>query len=308
MGTPNANVLGKFAADPSVTAIGDFDSGSEQYEFISESVRMVQAHVDSIGVRGDRSRVKDRVRISQEMVGGSIAMMLTPTEMRKWLPRILGGAEGGSGTSGSPWTYAVASTVPEFGLLFERGAKRFVYTGCKVARAVFTGGPGQLIGCTLDILGKEEIISATSFSGSIPAIASDQPWVFSDMAFALSADASADECFGFSLTIDNALERRFVNSVTATEIFETDRIVTLDMQLPYTADEIDLIDQAVTGAAGTLTFTNGALINGWALANLKAPNESPITPGRTGERTCSVRMSSYMSSSTREISATISTS
>jgi hypothetical protein len=160
----------------------------------------------------------------------------------------------------------------------------------------------------MDILGKTETITATAFPVTVPAIATDQPWVFSDLTFALSADASADECMGFTLTIDNALERRFVNSVTATEIFETDRIVTLDMQLPYTSDEIDLIDQAVTGAAGTMTFTNGALINGWAFANLKAPNESPITPGRTGERTCSVRMSSYMSSSTREISATISTS
>lgn len=299
MGTPYANVLGQFAVDDSVaTAITDFDANSKQYEFISESVRMVQAHVDSIGVRGTRSRVKDHVRIGQEMVGGSVSMMMTPVELDAWLPRILGTAE-------SADSFVVAETVPDFSMLFERGASRCWYPGCKLARAVFTGGPGQLIGCTLDILGKTETIdTSTVWPVSIPAIDTGQPYVFSDLTFALGADTSADDCLGFTLTIDNALERRFPNSVTATEIFATDRIVTLDMVLPYTADEKDLVDQAVAGGTGTMTWTNGGQSTLFTFANLKAPNETPITPGRAGERTCTLRMMAYMSSSTRELVVT----
>ena len=301
MGTPNAQVLGQFAVDPSVTSISDFDSGSEQYEFTNESMRMTQAHVDSMGVRGTRSRVKDRVRIGQEICGGQVSMMLTPNEFRKWLPRILGGAEGGSG----PYTYAFAETLPTFGMLFERGAKRAVYTGCYVNRAVFTGTPGNLIGCNLDIFAKEEILSNTAWSGSIPAIDSGQPYVFGDVLFGLAADASADDCLGFTLAIDNFLERRFPNSITATEIFPTDRLVTLEMQVPYTSDEVDLVDQAVAGNSGTLSWTNGVYDLDWSFANLKFPNETPTTTGRNGERIAILRGSSYMSSSTRELSATL---
>lgn len=294
MGTPNANVAGKFAVDPSVTSITDFDSGSEQYEFTSESMRMVQSHVDSLGVRGTRSRVKDHVRIGQEVVGGSVSLVPTPVELDKWLPRILGAAE-------SSDSFAVSETLPEFGCLFERGADRYIYTGCQVNRAVFTGAPGQLVGMTLDIFGKTEIRSATSFPGTVPAIDTGQPYVFSDSTFQLQADTTATECLGFTITIDNFLERRFANSVTASQIFATDRLVTLEMLLPYTADEIDLIDQSVAGNSGTLTLTNGGQSTLFTFANLKVPNESPVTPGRPGERTCVLRMSAYMSSSTREL-------
>lgn len=297
MGTPNANVGGKFAVDPSVTAIGDFDSGSEQYEFTSESIRMVQTHVDSMGIRGTRSRVKDHVRIGQESVGGSISGVLTPVEFDKWLPRILGAAE-------STDSFALDETLPEFGMLFDRSVARYVYTGCKVGRATFTGAPGQLIGYTLDIIGKTEIISATSFSGTIPAIDTGQPYVFGDVTFGLSADASADECLGFTLTIDNMLQARFPNSITATEIYASDRLITLSMLLPYTADEADLVDQAVAGAAGTMTWTNGNQSTLFTFANLKAPSESPTTPGRGGERTFNLNMTAYMSGSTRELVVT----
>lgn len=299
MGTPYANVLGLFATHATAATVAAFDSSSKQYEFLSESVRMVQSHVDSIGVRGTRSRVKDRVRIGQEMVGGSVSMMLTPIELDWWLPRILGGTE-------STNSFPLAEALPEFGMLFERGAARIVYTACQVARATFTGGPGQLIGCTIDILGKTEVLdTSTAWPGTIPAIDTGQPYVFSDMnSFVLSADTSATDCLGFTLTIDNALERRFPNSVTATKIFATDRIITLDMVLPYTADEIDLVDQPVAGAGATMTWTNGSLSTLFTFANVKAPSETPITPGRAGERTCSVRMMAYMSGATRELVVT----
>ena len=169
---------------------------------------------------------------------------------------------------------------------------------------MFTGAPGQLIGCNLDILGKNEIISQTAFSGSIPSIDNGQCYVFSDMTFALAADVSAAECLGFTLTIDNFLEARFPNSTIATEIYSTDRLVTLEMLLPYTSDEIDLFSQSVTGNSGTMTWTNGGQSTLWTFANLKCPRRSPVTPSRQGERTGVLTMTAYMSGTDREVVVT----
>lgn len=297
MATPNATVSNRFALDPDGVAVSDFDSGSKQYEFLSESVMMRQTHVDSLGIRGTRSRVKDHVRIGLQEVGGSISMCLTPAELDDWLPRILGTSSGDS--------FTLTEALPEFGVLFDRGAERFVYSGCKVARAVFAGSPGQLITCTVDLIGKATSGGvATSWPGTIPAINTGQPYVFSDLTFALSADASADEMLGFRLTIDNFVQRRFANSVNAVEVYAADRLITLDIDTPFTSDEIDLYSQSVSGNGGTLTLTNGSQSTLFTFANLKVPNEDPITGSRGGEMTGTLRMVAYMSGSDRELVVT----
>lgn len=297
MATPNATVSNKFAVDASVSSISDFDSGSEQYEFLSESMSRKESHTDSLGIRGTRSRPKEHVRIALNDVSGQVSMCLTPVELDAWLPRILGASE-------SADSFLLAETVPEFGMLFDRGAERFVYTGCKVSRAVFSGAPGQLITCTLDIIGKTGAGVATAWPGTVPVINTGQPYVFSDLTFALSADASADEMLGFRLTIDNFVQRRWANSVNAVEVYAGDRLITLEVDTPFTSDEVDLYGQAVTGAGGTLTLTNGNQSTLFTFANLKVPNEDPITGGRGGEQTGTLRMVSYMSGTDRELVVT----
>lgn len=294
MGTPYATVANRFAVDASVSTISDFDSGSEQYEFLSESLMMRQTHVDSLGIRGTRSRVKDHVRIGMEDVGGSISFAPTPVELDKWIPRILGGTE----TADS---FPLAETLPEFGILVDRGAERGVYTGCKVSRAVFAGSPGQLVTLSMDIVGKAGGMVSGAWPGTIPAIDTGQPYVFSDLTFALAADASAAQMLGFRITIDNFVQRRFANSVTAVEVYAADRLITFEADMPYTADEVDLFAQAVAGGTGTLTLTNGNQSTLFSFANLKVPNEDPITGGRGSEMTGTLRMVAYMSGSTREL-------
>jgi hypothetical protein len=128
--------------------------------------------------------------------------------------------------------------------------------------------------------------------------------VFSDLTFALSADASADEMLGFRLTIDNFVQRRWANSVNAVEVYAGDRLITLEVDTPFTSDEVDLYGQAVTGAGGTLTLTNGNQSTLFTFANLKVPNEDPTTGGRGGEQTGTLRMVSYMSGTDRELVVT----
>ena len=132
MGTPAIGSAAALAVDDSaVTQLADFDSGSFRYEFVSESLARRQSHVESFGIRGTRSRAADRVRIARERITGQIVLYPTPVELDQWLPRILGAAEASD-------VFALAEGLPEFGVLLERATKRFVYTGCRVAKAVFS--------------------------------------------------------------------------------------------------------------------------------------------------------------------------
>jgi hypothetical protein len=74
---------------------------------------------------------------------------------------------------------------------------------------------------------------------------------------------------------------------------ESDRLVSLAVTNPYTADEIDLdaIDEA--GVTGTATFTNGDYSLTIALTNLKAPPSDPEVPGRAQEITQTLDLQVY---------------
>lgn len=300
MGTPSIGTLGKLAIDVStVTGISDFDGSSTQLEFLSEELRYTEVQAYNNGVRGTRSRVAERVRIAQGAVSGSIVLHPTPVELDILFPLILGSAEVAD-------SFTLAETIPEFGVLIERIAKRYIYTGCRVSRATFSGSQGQPITLRLDIEGETEVVSGTSWPGTIPAIDSGSPYIFSDTTFSLSADASAAEVRAFEIVIDNGLiTDRFNNSVTRTIIPAADRVISLNMTVPYTADEADLHKQALAGAAGTLTLTNGGCSTLFTFGNLKTdPAQSPVIGSRGSEIMLGLQMKAYKTGSTMELAVT----
>lgn len=300
MGTPAIGTLGKLAIDVStVTGISDFDAGSTQLEFLSEELRYTESQAYNNGIRGTRSRVAERCRIAQGVVSGSIVLHPTPVELDTLFYLILGTIE-------STDSFVLAETIPEFGVLIERITRRFVYTGCRVSRATFSGTQGQPITLRLDIEGETEVITNTSWPGTIPAIDSGSPYIFSDTTFSLSADASAAEVRSFEITIDNGLiTDRFMNSVTRTTIPSADRIVSLSMTVPYTADEVDLHKQALAGAGGSLTLTNGATSTVFTFGNLKTdPAVSPVIGSRGSEILLGLQMRAYKTGSTMELAVT----
>lgn len=298
MGTPAIGASSALAIDDSaVSQISDFDSGSFRYEFVSESLARRQTHVETFGIRGTRSREADRVRIARERIAGQLILYPTPVELDQWLPRILGGAEASD-------VFALAESLPEFGMLIDRVTKRFLYTGCRVAKAVFSGASGQLIKLTLDLEGETELLSGTSFPATIPAIDGGQPYLFSDCTFSLAADASATEAREFEITIDNRLDvDRYMNSVTRGQLVATDRLITLKMIVPYTVDEVDLHAQAIAGAAGSLTLTNGSKSCQFAFGNLKSPAQSPNVAGHE-EILLALNLVAYKSGGVNELIVT----
>ena len=248
------------------------DASSEPFEFVSSTLKMQQTHVRSEGIRGTRQRKSHRVRIGQEAVSGNVVMNPSVTELDLLWPRILGGVTGGGVTD-------VAETLPEFWIMRDDGSKLHTFNSCRVARATFTGTQGQPIQVTLDIEGEDETIEA---AGGFPALTLDTEnfFIFSDLT--LTLQSTARKFRQFTLTIDNMLDvNRYNNSLTRTEIATQDLEVTLSVDVPYTADNTDLEDQAIAGAAGILVVTDAVTTYTFDFANVKSESEGPDNPGRS---------------------------
>lgn len=273
------------------TAIGSY---TEAYEFVSESVRKSLTILDTSGIRGTRSHPRERTRDGTFTVGGQIRMHATPAMLDLLLPRILGANE-------STDVFALAETLPEFDLLIDRVARRFVYGACKISRATFRCQAGGLLELDLDVVGKTETVSATSF----PTIAAptDAPYVFSDAVLTLVS--SSRVVTQWELTIDNVIQPRFSNSQAATDLQSTDRIITANLTTPYTTSEVDLYGLNVgSSAAATFVFTNGGFSTQFAIANLQIPDNSPTVENRNGEILLNLTGTAKMSSTTRELVVT----
>lgn len=276
----------RLSAAAAGTAIGSY---TEAMEIVSESVKKTGTILDTNGIRGTRSHASERTAEGTYTVAGQITLHPTPAVLDLWLPRILGANE-------STDTFALADTLPEFDLLIDRVAKRFVYGGCKVNKATFSGSSGQLIQLVLDIIGKTETVSDTAFP-SITA-PTDPPYVFHQGALTLVGSARAFN--SFETVIDNALATRFSNSQAATDITPADRIVSLKCETPYTSSEVDLYNQALLGSAGSLVFTNGNRSLTFTYGKVQFPDNSPVIAGK-GEIPLTLDGIARMTGSTREL-------
>jgi hypothetical protein len=269
---------------------------TEAYEFISENLKRKIKRIYNDGIRGTRSRSKERVADGEIEIAGQITMNPSPAELANLLPRILGAAA-------VTTTYALAETLPEFYINIDRVAKVFEYAGCKVAKATFSGSRGQPVKLALDIIGKT---CTPGDAGTFPALTIDTDVAYVFYQGVLTAEGSAREFDQFQLVIDNMLDKRVMNSQTATSITAQDRLITLACSTPYTSDEIDLLDNAFTsaaGAAGSLVFTNGTESTTFTFANLKDDVEDPEVQGKK-EILLPHSFTAYKSGTTKELVVT----
>lgn len=248
------------------TAIASY---AEPHEFVGERLTKIQSIIDTGGIRGTRSHPAERTRDGTYAVRGTIHYHCSKNLLDLLLPRILGG--------GSSPTYTLAETLPFFDVLIERVAGRFVYGNCKVNRAIFKARASGLLELALELIGETETASATPF----PAIAppTDPPYLWQDCAVTLNAAARV--VTEFELTIDNHLAARFANSQSATDVYPTDRTISLACVVPYTADNADLYGGNSAGAgAGSLAFTSGAHSLTFSLAQVQFADRSPVVAGK----------------------------
>lgn len=298
--------------------VGPTDNAvTKQLQNVNCGIGKVVTHIQKDGARGTRSRHTGNVNEGPYTVGGPLAVQPSPDELRTLFPYILGGSESGSGTSGSPWSYALAETLSSMRVsqdmrLNATGSDSMVFhwDGCKVNNARFSCSAGsQVLTLEMDVQGKTQTKNATWPSiGS--TLTTGKPFIHAQLVLTLGGTAYQVE--NFNLTIDNALILdRFLNSLTRTELPESDRNITLEVDNPFSVGDIALYEIAVAGLAGSAVFTNGLSVLTFTFANLKAPADV-LQRAQRGEAMNRLRFTAYETgtpgSTTKELVTTLSTS
>jgi hypothetical protein len=278
-----------------------FDTSSEPYEFLSENLIGRQPILPNTGIRGTRSEHSIRTRYAPKTVSGTITLEPSPLDLDLWLSRILGAAE-------SSDSFALAETLPAFGIMIDRVAKVYSYSDCYVNKATFSGSQGGKIQLVLDIIGTDFSVGN---AGTFPALTlgvlpANQPYAFTDGVFTLAGSARVTK--SFELVIDNKLESRVSNSLTVTSITPQDRIVSLKTVHPYTSAETDLLGQALYGATGSIALTPigggmSGVLTTFTFGRLQVEDENPVVPGKTAIE-MTLNMIARMTGTTRELVVT----
>lgn len=215
------------------------------------------------GLRGTRSHFDTDARKGPQHVGGSINLEPSYAELVALVALAIGA---GGNTS---------NALTAFNTVVDKVEKVDTYTGCKIGRMTLSGTQGGIISCSLDVLGKTEVVN----TGTVAAPQSAIPFIMSDLVLTLVSVAR--ETHSFTLVIDNMLDgERFLNALTLSQIVELDRVVTLTSTHPYNDTNYALYDQAIAGAAGTLALNNGTNTGTFSFGRLQVPAESPDVPGK----------------------------
>lgn len=272
----STGVLSHLGMAAAGTAIGSY---TENYEFVSENLAKKLTILDTAGIRGTRSHPAERTRDGTYAVSGSINMHASPTMLGNGnssanciLSRIMAG---GAPTGGPPTnTFSFGEALPFFDVTIDRINQRFTYGNCVVNKATFRARASGILECSLDLLGESETLAATAF----PALAAptDAPYIMQDCVFTFNA-ISTRVITELEIVIDNHATARFSNSQTATDIYATDRTVTVNATLPWTSDYSDMYSVNTGNAhAATAVFTNGAHVLTFTFGTLQIPDNSPV--------------------------------
>ena len=258
-----------------------FDASSEAWDFLYYTVSKKQQLISKRGIAGTRSNLVERHKLSQYSVDGRVAFDVSTLLLDKWLPRILGAAE-------SVNSFALAETVPAFQMLCDAVGAIYQYNSCYVNRAAFRSkadpeGTESLLELVVDIMGQTETLGSSwpASPPTIPVTSNSVPFIFHEGV--LTIGGTARPIKDFLLVVDNHLERRWVNSVSATEICPNDRTIMLRVTCPFTSDEYTALynnSSADDGIAATLVFTNGSFVTTFTMPGLSWADHGPEVRGK----------------------------
>jgi hypothetical protein len=261
----------------------------EALEFTRDSMRCYEEIIDLSGISGSRSHKSEPNQVIRKYVNGEIACFPNPVELARLLPRILGAAAAGT-------TFSLAETLPEFYVSSDRTNFVHIWNNCRCGRATFSARDGGGLELVMFNVGKTETKNA---AGTFPAISiSDTTQSFILPQLALTLGGNAYQCDGITVTIDNALNVRFANSLTATEINPTDRMITISTRIPW-GDSSALYVDGAANLAMLATFTNGATSLQMSFPAVKFPKSTPTVDDR-GEMWINIEARALKTGSTPE--------
>lgn len=250
-----------------------FDSSSDCWDWRegSDFVKS-QPILNATGLMGTRIQDESRSRFGPYSVSASQNIEPSPKFFAAWLVRAMGG-----GTAGSP---TLADTLPEFGCVQDKGGDLYQYLGNKVSRLRVSGKAGGLIEATVDILGKSEDATPSSWVGAaLPSgDSAAEPFQHADLVLTLAG--SARSVLDFTFELNNNCRARFVNSLTANQILEGNRVISLSGTAVFSSVEAgNLYGLTKEGAAGSLVLTNGTVSTTLTFARVQIPDNSARSQG-----------------------------
>ena len=278
--------------------IGDTIPTTTALTIQNESLTLSEVLADLSGLRGTRAHQASRVRPASRSVGGTINMAPTPVEMVPVIKYTMGGTP--SGTS-----YPFAEALSSFAVQIVRSDNvRFDYSGLKAAGLTFSSSPGQALQLALSVFGTTR---ATGAAGGFPALTYDNttnPFMHSDAAAAFVVNAVTIDVFDVTVTIDNAVQGRNVNSLTPTQVYSTDRNVTWAATVPY-GDGEALLDLSSGGVAVSMTWTNGTVSLALSSPKVAFARQDPNVGGRDETRLVLAGQGRYSSTPGDELAVTL---
>ncbi len=263
--------LGKIAFDTALP----FDTSSIPVEIIlPESLHEEAEIVETSGMTGTVEHNKERTREGLKRVSGSIKLACSRIALDTLLPYITGSAE-------STNVFALADTLPDFYLMIDRLAKVYTYSGCRIAKATFTGSKGDMLFLELEIEAETETTGAAD-TFPVLTVPTEKPYLMADGVLTLVAEERTFD--NFSLVIENRLNTaQFENGLTRYDIPLIDRVITLATDIPWSAANTDTVKQALDGSAGSLVFTNAGAsgdVLTFAMATIQYANKTPTLTGK----------------------------
>jgi hypothetical protein len=257
--------------------IGDTIPTTTVITIDGESLTRSDQLADLSGMRGTRSHQATRVRVASQSVGGVINMTPTPVEMVPVIKYTMGGTPVGT-------SYPFAEALSSFAVQkVVSDNLRYDYSGLKAASLNFTSSAGQALRLTLGVFGTTR---ATGAASGFPALTYDNttnPFMHSDATGAFVVAGTTIDVFDVSVSIDNAVQGRNVNSLTPTLVYSTDRIVTWSATVPF-ADAEGLINLSSGGVAVSMTWTNGTVSLALSSPKVAFQNQDPAVTGRDETR------------------------
>lgn len=234
-------------------------------------------------ITGTRTQPAERTRYGASVVSGRLYLDASPAALDLFLPLITASAKDGSSQ------FPVTETIPSFGVLIDKVARRFEYQNCVINRAIFRGRQknqgdntdAELIDMIIEIIGEVETTNNPDFPALDLAFTdATRPYVFADGL--LTLESVERHMMNFVLVWDNMLQSRYANSLNPTSIVPRDRLITLRTTNPFTADELDLYRPVdVHGFTGQLKWLQENMACTWDFTTLQNPSLTPVIRGKT---------------------------
>lgn len=270
--------------------IGTTDPVTDAFEANVFNIVSTKPHLNANGQRGTRSQIAERTIEGVEECGGPITLSPNITEAALILPWV-----GFLNTAG---VFSLTEALTSRYVTADKVTKVEKNSGVYVGKCTIRAAKGVVWDWTLDTVGQQQV---DDNAGTFPNLSLTEAPPLALHHAVLTLLGSPRSFSEVTITIDNVLDVQ-ANNAPYNELIEpSDRIVTVDLMMPYTTANADLKKQGIDGDdAATIVFTYGDYVATFTFGNLKFPNGAVEVPGKTG---LMLRLSgqAYMTGATREL-------